>query len=76
MKNAGIALAFVLAILAVVYVGVELLNLDFFFGGVLPYIAIAVFIVRALFTEFINGPVTGSIQNSNHCRPAEILGFH
>lgn len=49
MKNAGIALAFVLAILAVAYVGVELLHLDFFFGGILPYIAIAVFIIGFIF---------------------------
>ena len=33
MKNAGIAAALVLAILAVVFVGTEVLNLDFFFGG-------------------------------------------
>ena len=49
MKNAGIALAIVLAILAVVYVGVEMLNLDFFFGGILPYIAIAAFIVGFIY---------------------------
>ena len=49
MKNAGIALAIVLAILAVAYVGVEVLNLDFFFGGILPYIAIAAFIVGFIY---------------------------
>lgn len=49
MKNAGIALAFVLAILAVAYVGIELLHLDFFFGAVLPYIAIAAFIVGFIY---------------------------
>ena len=49
MKYAGIALAIVLAILAVVYVGVEMLNLDFFFGGILPYIAIAAFIVGFIY---------------------------
>ena len=49
MKNAGIALAIVLAILAVVFVGVEILPLDFFFGGILPYIAIAMFIVGFIY---------------------------
>ena len=49
MKNAGIALAFVLAILVVVYIGVEILPLDFFFGGILPYIAIAIFIVGFIY---------------------------
>ena len=49
MKNAGIAAALVLAILAVVFVGTEVLNLDFFFGGILPYIAMAVFIIGFIY---------------------------
>lgn len=49
MKNAGIALAIVLAILAVTYAGVEVLNLDIFFGAVLPYIAIVAFIAGFIY---------------------------
>lgn len=49
MKNAGIAFAFVCAILAVAYVGVELLNLEVVFGIVLPYIAIVAFIVGFIY---------------------------
>ena len=72
MKNAGIALAIVLAILAVVYVGVELLPLDFFFGGILPYIAIAVFIVGFIYRIYkwaqspvpFRIPTTAGQQNS------------
>lgn len=49
MKNAGIALGIVLAILGITYIGVELLHLDMFFGIVLPYVAIAVFIVGFIY---------------------------
>ena len=49
MKNAGIALGFVLAILAITYVGVELLHLEFVFGVLLPYIAFAVFVVGFIY---------------------------
>ena len=49
MKNAGIALGFVLAILAITYVGVELLHLEFVFGVILPYIAVAVFVVGFIY---------------------------
>lgn len=53
MKNAGIALAFVLAILAVAFVGTEILNLDFFFGGILPYIAMVVFIAGFIYRIYV-----------------------
>lgn len=49
MKNAGIAFAFVFAILAIAYVGVELLNLEFVFGVILPYVAIIAFIVGFIY---------------------------
>lgn len=49
MKNAGIALGFVLAILAITFVGVEVLHLEFVFGVLLPYIAFAVFVVGFIY---------------------------
>ena len=49
MKNAGIALGFILAILAITFVGVEVLHMDFVFGVVLPYIAFAVFVVGFIY---------------------------
>ena len=49
MKNAGIALAMVLAILAVAYVGVEMLHLEILFGVILPYIAVVLFIVGFIY---------------------------
>ena len=49
MKNAGIAFAFVFAILAVAYVGVELLGLEVVFGLILPYVAIIAFIAGFIY---------------------------
>ena len=49
MKNAGIAFAFVFAILAVAYVGVELLGLEVVFGMILPYVAIIAFIAGFIY---------------------------
>mgnify|MGYP002508356993 CR=1 FL=1 len=48
MKNAGIAAGLVLAILAIVFVGTEVLNLDAFFG-ILPLIAMAIFIIGFIY---------------------------
>lgn len=73
--NIGVALLLVLAVLGIAYVGVEMLGLTFVFGVVLPYIAIAVFVIGFIYriVNWAKSPVPFRIPTT--CGQQKSLDF-
>lgn len=74
--NLGIALLIVLVILAIAYVGVELLGLTAVFAIALPYIAFAVFVIGFIYriVNWSKSPVPFRIPTT--CGQQKIIGFY
>lgn len=73
--NLGIALLLVLVVLAIAYVGVELLGLTAVFGVALPYIAFAVFVIGFIYriVNWAKSPVPFRIPTT--CGQQKSLDF-
>ena len=73
--NLGIALLLVLVVLAIAYVGVELLGLTAGFGVALPYIAFAVFVIGFIYriVNWAKSPVPFRIPTT--CGQQKSLDF-
>lgn len=73
--NIAVAFVIVLAILAIAYIGVELLGLSFVFGVVLPYVAVAAFVVGFIYriVKWAKSPVPFRIPTT--CGQQKSLDF-
>lgn len=73
--NVAISLVLVLAIVCLAYIGVELLSLSYIFGVILPYIAVAIFIVGFIYRiyKWAKSPVPFRIPTT--CGQQKSLDF-